>query len=364
MPRKVLAEFKVERLEVLDADGNVDEDLKPNLPPVQLKNLYYWMVLARTFDETAVSLQREGRMLTYGSLRGQEAAQVPVAFAMEKQDWLVPSFREHGAMLLRGAPPKNLYMYWGGDERGHAFPEGVNILPVAIPVATQVVHTMGIAWAFKMRKEPACAVGFFGDGGTSEGDFHEGLNFAGVFKVPALFVCQNNQWAISVPRSRQTAARTIAQKAIAYGIPGLQVDGNDPLAMYAAAKEALDRARAGEGPTLIEAFTYRMEHHTTADDWTRYRDPKEVEEWQRKDPLERLRKHLARIGHWDDDEERKLRARVREEIDKAVREYEAEAPPIPHDMFEFAYAEKTEVLKEQWEHLWKQLQQQPPAEPR
>lgn len=363
MPRNVVGQFSVEYLQILDTEGNADAQLMPMLSRAQLEKLYYYMVLARTFDQTAIALQREGRLLTYGSIHGQEAAQVPVALAMEKQDWLVPSFREHGAILLHGGSPKQIYMYWGGDERGHAFEDGVNIMPVCVPVGTHIPHAVGLAWAFQKKKEPKVAVAFFGDGATSTGDFHEGLNFASVFKVPAVFVCQNNQWAISMPRSRQTASETIAQKAIAYGMHGIQVDGNDALAMYSAAKEAMDRARAGEGPTLIEAVTYRIEHHTTADDWTRYRDSKEVEEWIKKDPIERFKKFLLKEGVFDEEKDVQLRQKADDEIKRAVAAYEGETPPVAHDMFQHTFGEVTEPLKEQWEYLWKLMQQpQQPAQ--
>lgn len=353
MPRKVLGEWKTEYLQILDPEGNMDESLDPHLSRALLESIYYHMLLARAFDETAVALQREGRLLTYGPLRGQEAAQVPVALAMEAGDWLLPSFREHGAIMARGVSPKMLFQYWGGDERGHGYPKDVNILPVAVPVASQIPHGVGIAWALKLRKERACAVVFFGDGATSKADFHEGLNFAGVLRTPNVFVCQNNQWAISVPRSKQTASETLAQKAIAYGFEGIQVDGNDPIGMYVAAKQAVDKARAGGGPTLIEAFTYRMGDHTTADDATRYRGREEVEEWAKKDPIERLRKYLTKIEALDREKDLQLRQRAAEAVAKAVKDYEAEPPQAIQDMFGFTFADMPPHLKEQWEYAWR-----------
>ena len=216
-------------------------------------------------------MQREGRIGTYASIWGQEAAQVGSALALTDGDWIFPSFRESGVLVARGYPLWMLYRYWTGDERGMSAPEGLNVFPMSVPVGTQIPHATGAAWAMKLKGHKNVAAVYFGDGGSSKGDFHEGLNFAGVFKVPCVFLCQNNQWAISVPRSSQTAAKTIAQKGFAYGMEGLQVDGNDVVAVYKATKEAAEKARSGGGPTLIECFTYRLDDHTTADDSSRYR---------------------------------------------------------------------------------------------
>jgi len=245
MVEKIVEKFDVKYLQILDENGNVDESLLPKISVEQIKKMYEFMVLIRTFDETALSLQREGRILTYAPLKGQEAVQVGSAFAMEREDWVFPTYRDNGVYIVRGFPMKMLYQYWAGDERGMAIPEGINIFTVCIPVATQVSHAVGFAWAEKMKKGKSVVFVYFGDGATSKGDFYESLNFAGVFKVPLVGICQNNQWAISVPRSRQSAAKTLAQKAIAFGFNGIQVDGNDIFAVYKAVREAREKALSG-----------------------------------------------------------------------------------------------------------------------
>src|SRR5204863_369792 len=283
MPKKTVQSFSVEWLQILDENGNCDEALRPSLSNDEIKKLYEWMLLARIFDEKAFKLQREGRLGTYASILGQEAAQVGSALALRPDDWMFPAFREPGASIVRGLPMRMVLQYWAGDERGSLIPEELNDFPITIPVGTQIPIAVGAAWAAKLKGDKIAVMAYMGDGATSKGDFHEGLNFAGVFAVPVVFVCQNNQWAISVPLKRQTAAKTLAQKAIAYGFSGIQVDGNDPFAVYKATHEALDQARDGQGPTLIECVTYRLGDHTTADDASRYRSRDEVEQWRKKD---------------------------------------------------------------------------------
>jgi pyruvate dehydrogenase E1 component alpha subunit len=246
-----------------------------------------------------------------------------------------------------------ILQYWGGDERGSQIPEGLNDFPISIPVATQIPIAVGVAMAAKLKGDASAVMAYMGDGATSKGDFHEGLNFAGVFGVPIVFVCQNNQWAISVPVKRQTAAKTLAQKAIAYGFPGIRVDGNDIFAVYQAASEALARARKGEGPTLIECLTYRMGDHTTADDASRYRSREEVENWKQKDPIERLRKHMEKRGLWSKAYDQAVRSEAKEKVEQAVREEEGFPAPDPRDMFRFTYQELTAELKEQMDHFVK-----------
>lgn len=355
MPRKVIYEAVTDRLEILDKDGAVDEKLMPNLSDAQLTDLYRSMVLMRKFDEKALSLQRQGRLGTYGSIRGQEAAQAGLALAMAPQDWLVPSFREHGVMLMRGIPGHLVLAFWKGDERGSLFPEGVRCLPPAIPVGSQLVHAAGLGMALELKKEDAVAVGCAGDGASSEGDFHEALNFAGVFKARTLFFIQNNQWAISVPFKKQTAAASIAQRSHGYGIFGIQVDGNDALAVYAAAKEALDRARSGGGATLVEALTYRMESHTTADDAARYRPKEEIEYWLARDPLERMRRFLSSRKLWDEEKEQALLDEVSASVEEEVKRLEAMPPPSPLEIFDSMYGELPWNLKQQREALLKEV---------
>ncbi|HLC58927.1 MAG TPA: thiamine pyrophosphate-dependent enzyme, partial [archaeon] len=257
MPEKILKTFQVKYVQVMDENGNVDQTMMPKITPDVIKKIYEGMILTKIFDETALSLQREGRMLTFATARGQEAQIIP-AFVLRKSDWVVPAFRENGIMIALGYPMEMLYQYWSGDEAGMKVPDGMNCLPAAIPVSTQVAHAMGVAWAEKLKKTDSVVVSYSGDGSTSKSDFHEALNFAGVFKVPLIHIIQNNQWAISVPRSKQTAAETLAQKAIAYGFEGVQVDGNDVFAMYKVISEAVEKARKGGGPTLVEMYTYRL----------------------------------------------------------------------------------------------------------
>jgi pyruvate dehydrogenase E1 component alpha subunit len=332
MPKRVLETISVQRLDILDQEGNVDEALMPRLSGDDIRRLYELLVLSRTFDQRALSLQREGRIGTYPSILGQEAAQVGSAFALEKTDWVFPSFRETGMHIAMGYPLELLLRYWGGDERGLRCPEGLNILPVCVSVGTHIPHAVGAAMAARYRKDRTAVVAYFGDGATSKGDFHEGFNLAGVFRPPVVFICQNNQWAISVPRGRQTAAATLAQKALAYGFEGIQVDGNDVFAVYEATRQALDKARSGGGPTFIECFTYRMSHHTTADDADRYRSGEEVAEWKKKDPIERLRLCMARKGTWSEEYGREVESRAKNMIDDAVRTAEGVEPPKPADI--------------------------------
>ncbi len=347
MPRTRVYEAVTERLEVLDTQGRVDGALMPDLDHDQMRKLYRDMALMRAFDDKALKLQRQGRMGTWPPIRGQEAVQAGVGLAMRREDWLLPAFREHGVMLLHGVPGHLIYAYWAGDERGSRFPEGVRCFPVSVPVASQWQHGTGVGLSLKLRGEAAAAVAFGGDGSTSEGDFHEALNCAGVLKVHAVYVIQNNQWAISVPVHRQTASATLAQKAHAYGVEGIQVDGNDVFAVYAAAAGALSRARRGDGPTLIEAVTYRLGDHTTADDASRYRSDEELKAWQEKDPILRLRRYLEREGLWDEAQEQVLVEEAQKWVDSQVEALEAMPPQDPEELFTSMYADMPQNLREQ-----------------
>jgi len=337
---------KFEPFSLLQPDGTI-KGKEPDLSKEQLLSMHRWMVESRVFDERAVNLQRQGRLGTFAPLSGQEAAQVGSAFALEQRDWLFPSYREHAACAVHGQPWLDILQYWGGNEEGSRMPEGVNIFPVAIPIATQIIHAVGVAWAAKLQGKDDASLVYFGDGGTSEGDFHEGLNFGGVFKTATVFLCQNNFYAISLPRSRQTAAETIAQKAIAYGIEGVQVDGNDVLAVYSVTQEALKRGRSGGGPTLIEAQTYRYGPHTTADDPTRYRKSEEVESWKERDPIERLKLYLINKGVWDKAKDTALWEEVRADTASIVEQYEALPAREVDEMFKYTYAEMPWHLQEQ-----------------
>jgi pyruvate dehydrogenase E1 component alpha subunit len=351
MPRKVLESFNVSYLQILDAEGHLDRDLEPDIPPDSLRLLYRTMVLARQLDLRMLSLQRQGRMGTFAPLMGQEAAQVGSAFALEPTDWLVPSFREAAAYMMRGLPLKDILLLFMGREEGNIIPKDRRDLPVTIPVASQLPHAVGLAMAAKIRHDPCAVLTYFGDGATSEGDFHEACNFAGVFQAPVVFLCQNNHYAISVPRERQTHARTLAQKALAYGFDGMQVDGNDLLAVYVATHDALTRAKEGKGPTLIECVTYRLSMHTTADDPSRYRKKAEEEEWRKHDPIPRFRDYLKGKGLWDESWQAELERDVDAEIRRAVEEAEADREFDPTDMLDYVFATKPPYLKAQQEEL-------------
>jgi len=365
MPRnKVDPPYHVEYLSILDEEGRLDEALEPKIPDDLLLKLYRAMVLGRRFDERVLSLQRQGRIGTFAPTSGQEASQLGAAAVLDPSDFMVPSFRETVAQIYRGVPMEAVILGFGGYNEAALLAKEGNDLPNSVPVGSQVLHAVGIAWGIKYRKKKNVAMTFFGDGGTSEGDFHEGMNFAGVFQVPAIFVCQNNQWAISVPRSKQSRSKTLAQKALAYGMPGIQVDGNDILAVYAAAKEAADRARAGQGPSMVECETYRMMMHTTADDPKRYRKDEEVEGWKKKDPIQRFQKYLKNKGLLSDQKVEELEAQVKEEIQKAVEQAEELMKKYsdPLHMFEHAYAEMPPHLKAQREELKRELAEMPKEE--
>jgi pyruvate dehydrogenase E1 component alpha subunit len=357
MPRnKVDLPYHVESLSILDEEGRLDQALEPKIPHDLLLKLHRAMLLGRRFDERLLSLQRQGRIGTFAPITGQEASQLGAVAPLIEGDVMAPSFRETGAQVYRGVPMESIILAFGGYNEAASFVKEGHDLPVAVPVSSQVLHAVGIAWGMKYRKKPNVVMTFFGDGGTSEGDFHEGMNFAAVYQVPLVFVCQNNQWAISVPRSRQTHSKTIAQKALAYDMPGIQVDGNDVLAVYSAAKEAIDRARAGGGPSLIENVTYRMMMHTTADDPKRYRKDEEVDAWKKRDPIQRFQKYLKSKGLLSDSKIEELEAEIKADIQKAVEHAEElmkkYSDPLP--MFEHAYAEMPPHLKEQREEFKKE----------
>src|SRR5215470_9853517 len=342
MPRTLIEpQFPIERLSILDSDGNLDAALEPKLSPEDLKRLYRAMVLGRRLDERMLRLQRQGRIGTFAPIKGQEASQIGSAFTLRPTDWMVPSFRETAAMLLRGWPIARILLLFAGYLEGGQPAPDQRDLPVTIPVATQLPHAVGLAYAAQYKEDDAVVMAFCGDGATSEGDFHEALNFAGVWHVPIVFVVQNNQWAISVPLKKQTHSRTIAQKALAYGFPGIQVDGNDVLAVYAASREAVERARGGGGPTLVECVTYRLGVHTTADDPTKYRSEEEVKAWEKKDPLTRFSAYLEKKNLLESG----LEQQVDEEIARAVQAFERVPPADPLAMFDHAYAERSEHLE-------------------
>jgi pyruvate dehydrogenase E1 component alpha subunit len=336
----VIARFEVRRRSYLAPDGTV---LRP-LPSFAsdtgvLVPLYRGMVLTRAFDLKAVSLQRTGRLGTYAVSLGQEAVSVGIASAMRAEDVVLPSYRDNGTLLWRGTKMEEILLFWGGDERGNLSSGPAHDFPYCIPVGSQAPHAAGVAYAFKLRKEPRVAVCLFGDGATSKGDVWEAMNFAGVHKLPLVFVANNNQWAISVPLKLQTASETLAQKAIAAGFAGEQVDGNDVIAVRAAAEDAIGEARAGGGPRLIEALTYRLSDHTTADDAARYRPPEEVQARWKEEPIARLRSYLVSQNAWGKAEEEQLAAECQKQIEAAIERYLASAPRAPETMFDHLYAE-------------------------
>lgn len=353
MPEKVLDRFEVKFLQIVDEKGVADESLLPPLSDDQIKEFFEKIILIRTYNSRSLSLQREGRIGTYASIYGQEASEVGSALALETDDWVFPTFRETGVNIVLGYPIWMMFRYWLGDERGMKTPEGLNVFPMSVPVGSHITHATGAALAMRLKGRKSAAVVYFGDGGSSRGDFHEGLNLAGVFKAPAVFICQNNQWAISVPRKSQTAGKTIAQRAWSYGFEGIQVDGNDVFAMYKATKGALEKAKSGGGPTFIESFTYRLDDHTTADDASRYRTDEEVEEWKKKEPLIRLRKFMQKRGLWTEEYEKETVKRAEEVVDKGIEEEEHFRPPEPKDIILFTNAElNTRQLKELKERGW------------
>lgn len=361
MPKKVVKTFDVRQFQILNETGSTGPALQSGPHKISEKEaraFYEAMVLIRAFDEKALKLQRAGRIGTYASILGQEAIQVGCAFALNQSDWLFPAFRESGLSLLRGIPIKVIYQYWSGDERGSAFPEDCHDFPISIPVGTHIPHAVGAAWAARFKKDPIAVMTTFGDGATSKGDFHEGLNFAGVGRLPIVFVCQNNQWAISVPLSKQTASATLAQKAIAYGFEGIQLDGNDVFGVYLSAKDALEKARQGRGPTLLECVTYRLADHTTADDASRYRSEKDVEAWRKKDPLSRLRTYLEREYHWSASEESALLREAQRRINSAVRELESIKSPEPEALFDHVFKTLPPALIKQKNQLRKRIQRE------
>jgi pyruvate dehydrogenase E1 component alpha subunit len=355
MPRTALeVQPSLEHLSILDDDDHLDADLEPSLDDELLLRMHRVMLLSRRFDDRRLKWQRSGRIGTFAPVKGQEAAEVGAVSALRDDDWMVPSFREVAASIWRGSPLAGLILYDAGFNEGGEVPDGQRDLPIAIPVASQIPHAVGLAYASRYLDTDDVVLVFFGDGATSEGDFHEAMNFAGVFELPVVFACQNNQWAISLPREEQTASKSLAQKALAYGFPGLQVDGNDVLACHVATGEAVDRARSGGGPTLLELCTYRLSVHTTADDPTKYRSEEEEEEWRRRDPIPRYQRYLKGKGILVDDDIEQLEKEITEEIDEAwrdARDRMEELSANPGHMFEHVYADMPVHLREQRETL-------------
>jgi pyruvate dehydrogenase E1 component alpha subunit len=356
VPRRRIDLDPIDALSILDQEGQVDQALEPAIPSDDLRRLYRTFLLARRFDERMLFLQRQGRIGTYLPGRGHEAAVLGSVYALRPTDWLVPVWREWAAYVWRGWPLENLILLYAGLPEGTSVPAGIRDLPVCVPMGTHVPHAVGLACAARFRREDSVVLCYFGDGASSEGICQEAMNFAGVFQAPIVFVCVNNQWAISVPRSRQTRAKTLAHRALAYGFPGVQVDGNDLLAVFAATREAMALARQGGGPTLIEAVTYRLTGHSTADDPAKYRSDAEVREWEGKEPLPRFRRYLAAKGVVDDALHQRLEAEVDAEVRAAIERAEArmqEARPL--DMFDHVYGDVPAEVLAQREALAREL---------
>ncbi|MEZ4224894.1 MAG: pyruvate dehydrogenase (acetyl-transferring) E1 component subunit alpha [Polyangiaceae bacterium] len=345
---------------VLREDGSLDPEHDPKLSSQEVVHLYRTMLLTRITDERLVTLQRQGRIGFHIGSLGEEAAIIGSAFAMRKQDWIFPCYREFGAGLLRGFEFQrymdNMYGNRNDPVKGRQMPDhyscrAAHFGSVSSPIGTQITQAMGFAWGAKISKEDLACLVYFGDGSTSSNEFHNGLNFAGVFAAPVVFFCRNNGWAISVPTERQTASRTFAEKGVAYGVPGVRVDGNDVFAVVSATRRAVARASAGKGPTLIEAITYRMGGHSTSDDPTRYRKQDELEPWVARDPLERLRGFLEKAGHWSAAEEERTRSEIDRQVKEAVSRAESTPPPDLASMFEDVFATLPWYLQEQRDEL-------------
>src|SRR3954454_3803581 len=325
-------------------DGEVE-----GLSDDDLLELHRWLVLLRTYDERSVVYHRQGRIGTYAIFWNHEAMQAGSVFALERDDWIFPSYRESAIGLLRGLPASTILSWWRGHPAGWWNPLDWNVASICVPIGTHVPHSAGLAWGKKLRGENACAITYFGDGATSEGAFHEGANFAAVMRAPLVLFCNNNQWAISTPLSAQTAAETLADKAVGYGIPGVRVDGGDVLAVYEATREAVARARAGEGPTFIEAVTYRAAPHATADDPSAYIDLDRVEEEKRNECVGRYDAYLRRLGVLDDATAEEIKNEALEAMRAGIAETEAEPDPDPELVFDNAYVLPPPNLREGWD---------------
>ena len=349
-----------EALRVIGNDGSTDEALDPRLGDPDAIRLYRFMTLERILDERMLALQRQGRIGFYGPSVGQEAAIVGSAIAMGPDDWIFPQYREPAAALVRGMPLADMVAQFVGNARDpirgrqmpchYVYRKG-NYASISSCVGTQIPHAVGAAWAAKIRGDPVAMLVYFGDGGTSTNDFHVGMNFAGVFGAPVVFLCNNNQWAISLPVRQQTASETLARKALAYGFEGVRVDGMDALAVYGATRDAAQKARSGGGPTLIEAVTYRLGPHSSSDDPLRYRGEAEVEVWRKRDPLLVYRRYLQHRGLWSEAFEADLQREIGEDIGRAIREAEAVAPLGPAELVEGVYADLPWHLQEQRDEL-------------
>ena len=334
---KTIASFIVPYLQYLNEHNQPTQPFPEFATPEFLLELYKRMTLLRVFDTQMVNCHRTGKIGTFPSSLGQEGVFVPVGMAMEKDDVLCPFYRDHGVMIQRGYPLKTILAYWAGDERGNASKEANRDFPICVPIATQCLHATGVAYAIKYRKEKRVVVAEIGDGGTSKGDFYEALNLAGAWHLPIVFVIDNNQWAISVPRAKQSACETLAQKAIAAGLDCIQVDGNDPIAVFDIMQKALNQARNGGKATLIEAISYRLADHTTVDDASRYCDPEDKKCAWKKEPIARLAYYLEENALWDREKDAQLHHDCKAQVEKAIEDYFSQPQQKPESMFDFMY---------------------------
>ncbi len=343
--------------QVLTPNGDILEPIEAKIHESVILKMYENMLLVRAFDRKSVNLQRQGRMGTYSPFEGQEASQVGSALALSSNDWLFPTYRDHAAAIVHGQDMYRVFLYWKGHIEGSISPEGKKIMPPSVPIATQMIHAVGTSWASKIKNEQNVSIAYFGDGASSEGDFHEALNFAGVFKTPTIFFCQNNGYAISVPFESQSSSKTISQRALAYDIKGVRVDGNDIFAVWLTVKDAIERGLKGEGPTLIEAVTFRYGAHTTADDPKKYRDQEDLSNLWREhyDPLDRLKKFMNQNGLWNDEKEAELVKRINDQIDIHLNKAESYPMADPLDMFNHVYAQTPWQILEQQEELKQSL---------
>lgn len=360
MKESFAVKSKADVLQILNAEGEWNRELEPSIPEELLIKMYRTMVTVRTFESISFGLQRQGRIGFYIGAAGQEACSVGSTAVLDKEDWIFPAYREPGALLLRGETVQQLFHQLFGNEhdynRGRQMPNHfnsrkINVVTPSSPIATQLPHAVGMAMAARYLGKKSIALTFFGDGATSENDFHSAMNYAGVFKAPVVFFCQNNGYAISLPTRRQTAAETLSQKAAAYGMPGVRVDGNDVLAVYSATKEAAERARSGGGPTMIEGITYRMGPHSSSDDPTKYRNEAELEEWRKKDPIKRFGAYLVARHVLSEKEISKIAEEVDAEVRAAAKNSEAAKKPPVESMFEDVYSEMTWNLKEERDEI-------------
>ncbi len=342
-----------DRLSILTPDGKLVYGAKQSMTDTALIEALRWMLMSRIYDERATALQRQGLYGVFSPALGQEASVVGSTMALDPaRDWIVPQYRELVALVRHGYPLERLAAVGMGRVTEAArIPDGVNVLPNQVALATQLPHATGLAWGLKLQKKDSVVMTYVGDGGSSEGDFHEGLNLAGVQRAPVVFFLSNNQWAISTPRRVQSATPSFALRAAGYGFPGVEVDGNDVLAVYSAAREAVERARAGEGPTLIESVTYRMSFHNTTDNPSLYEDPKQREDASRRDPIDRVVRYLTQQGLWDEKRDKETRAGVRAEVDAALEKAAAFPVVTPNQLFDHIYAELPERLRRQRDEL-------------